>query len=428
MNYEEALQYLDKIREYGAKLELNNIQKIIDNFPFDLKKKKFIQVAGTNGKGSTSHFITSILIKNGYTTGLFTSPHLLNIRERITINKTWITKDDFAQALGNVKNLSEKLLDKGSIQNPPTYFEHLFLTSLYYFCMRNADFIVLEVGLGGRLDATSTITPVVSVITNISKDHTKTLGPNIKDIAAEKAGIIKHNVPVVVGSPPNSTAAKVIKKIAKNLNAPVYFVYGKNSNLDYITEDNHYLVKYSYRTETFTFKVLLNGRHQIDNANTSLMVSILLKEQGIDLKKKKIFSGIESNFVPGRVEIFSKNPYIIIDSSHNEESIKALSEFLKEKGKKGMTLVFGVLRDKNYKKMADYLKPYVENIILTEPDSKRALPAEKLISHFNGKNTVIIKNYEDVLKKAKLFKNDILITGSFYLSGKMKNLLSGGII
>lgn len=427
MDFNEALTFLEYVREAGAKLELANIQKIINNFPFDLKKKKFIQVAGTNGKGSTSHFITSILDKNGYDTGLFTSPHLQNIRERISINKEWISEKDFADGLNAIKNLTEKLLNRGLIDNTPTFFEHIFLLALYYFCSKNVNFIVLEVGLGGRLDATSTIIPLVSVITNISLDHTKTLGKKIKDIAAEKAGIIKPSVPIVIGSLPKSTAAKVIGKTARKLHSPLFFVYEKNSKMEYSIGKNNYYVNYHSESELFSFNVFLHGKHQIDNANTAIRVSQVLQRYGIPLQKEKIYLGIKSNFLPGRVEICSGDPEIIIDSSHNEASVKALSEFLLEKNKKNMTLVFGVLRDKNYKKMVNYLIPFTENIILTEPISKRALPSEKLLSLFKNKNTFVIKKHDEALKKAKFLNNEILITGSFYLSGKMKNLLSGGI-
>lgn len=428
MNYKEALAYLDYVRESGAKLELDNIQTIINNFPFDLKKRKFIQVAGTNGKGSTSHFITSILMKNGFKTGLFTSPHLQDIRERVTINKEWITEEDFATVLSSVKELSSELIKSGKIKNIPTYFEHLFLSSLFYFCMKNADFIVLEVGLGGRLDATSTITPLVSVITNISLDHTKTLGPTIKDIAFEKAGIIKKGIDVVSGPVRRSVAGKVIRSVAEKLESPVHYVFDKDSRVEFKTLNDRYSVKYFTDSELFSFDVFLKGKHQIDNACTAVKVTQVLDTLGIKFEKEKIYSGIRSNFVPGRVELFSDNPEILIDSSHNEASIKALSEYLKEKEKRDMTLVFGVLRDKEYKKMANYLKPFTKNIILTEPISSRALPAEKLLSLFNGKNTFIIKNYEEALKKAKFLQRDILITGSFYLSGRMKNLLSGGTL
>ena len=251
MDYHTGLEYLQQVQHLGAKLEIETIQKIISNLPFNLKNIKFIQVAGTNGKGSTSHFITSIIQTAGYKAGLFTSPHLQNIRERITINKNWISRDAFAKSLSEVKDISQDLHKKGIIPSLPTFFEHIFLTSLHHFYLNQVDFVILEVGLGGRLDATSTITPCASVITNISYDHTKTLGKRISEIAAEKAGIIKTAVPVVCGCNTRSVSNRVIRDIALKKGATFHNVIDKQNSLQlnhlgrfykgiYSTPDNEY--------------------------------------------------------------------------------------------------------------------------------------------------------------------------------------------
>ena len=270
MNYTQALDYLQDVQERGAKLSLANIQNIIDNLPFDLSHIKFIQVAGTNGKGSTAHFLTSILQYAGNKVGLFTSPHLQDIRERITINKGWISKEDFALCLFQVKKIAEELLRKKAIDNMPTFFEHIFLTSLYYFKRNRVDYAVLEVGLGGRLDATSTVTPEVSVITNISFDHTKTLGKRIKDIAAEKAGIIKKHVPVVCGCSVYSTANRVIKNTSAARNAPFYNVFDAKNRLETGKKNGSHHCIYTTGSGTYTFDVHLNGCHQTKNAATAI--------------------------------------------------------------------------------------------------------------------------------------------------------------
>ncbi len=426
MNFKEALIYLDKVRENGTKLALDNIQKIIDNLPISLDNIKFIQVAGTNGKGSTSHYISSILKESGFRAGMFTSPHLQDLRERITINKEWISKQDFADSLESVKKVSEELLGKNIIEEIPTYFEHMLLSSLFYFYKKKVDFAVMEVGLGGRLDATSTLSPVISVITNISYDHTKTLGKSLSMIATEKAGIIKEGVPIICSCRTNTVSNRTIRKIAEKKASPFFNTFDKNNNVSFIRESEYYDSTYSSDQQEYKFRVFMNGKHQVDNAATSIKTIEILKSQGINIPKIAIISGIEKNSVPGRIETFNINKGVILDGGHNEESIKALSGYLKEKQKKDLTLIFGVLRDKKYKKMIGYLKPFVKNIIITEPISPRALPVEKLEKAFPEDSTIVQKNLKSALEEAFKFKNEILITGSLYLAGEMRALVTGG--
>lgn len=436
MNYTEALEYLKDVQEMGAKLSLDNIQKIIDHLPFDLSNIKFIQVAGTNGKGSTAHFFTSILQSAGYKVGLFTSPHLQDIRERITINKVWISKEDFAVCLFQVKKLSEDLLRGKSIDSMPTFFEHIFLTAVSYFFREGVNYAVLEVGLGGRLDATSTLTPIVSIITNISYDHTKTLGKRIRDIAAEKAGIIKRGVPVVCGCSVYSTANQVIKKTAYEKNALFYNVLNANNRLESRKNGSAYQCIYTTESDHYNFNVHLNGNHQTKNAAVAVKAVEILNKKNKELKisKKSVREGIARNFVPGRIEIINSSPQVILDGGHNVESIRALRDFLEQERKRDLTLVFGVLRDKKYRKMISLLLPFAKNVILTEPVSKRALPAVNLIKFFDKKtihsnfnlNIEIKKKPGEAFDAAYRFREDILITGSLYLAGEMRNIISGG--
>ncbi|MEN8221871.1 MAG: folylpolyglutamate synthase/dihydrofolate synthase family protein [Acidobacteriota bacterium] len=427
MNFKEALSYLEQVREKGTKLALDNIQKIIDNLPVSLDNIHFIQVAGTNGKGSTSHYLTSILKESGYRTGMFTSPHLQDLRERITINKKWISEKDFAGSILKVKEVSEELLRKKIINETPTYFEHMLLTSLFYFHKNNVDFAVMEVGLGGRLDATSTLSPVITIITNISYDHTKTLGKSLASIAAEKAGIIKNGVPVICGCRTNTAANRTVKNIAKEKSAPFFNTFDKKNTVSFVQKNDYYDSTYLSDSGKYRFRVFMNGNHQVSNAATSIKTIEVLNTRGFDIPSTAILSGIERNSVPGRIETFNIRDGIILDGGHNEESIKALSEYLNEKKKRDLTLIFGVLRDKKYRRMIKHLEPYVKNIIITEPVSPRALPAETLQKEFKEKKTLIKKNLGSALEEAFRFKNEILITGSLYLAGEMRNLVTGGI-
>jgi len=427
MNFKEALSYLDFVHERGTKLALENIQKIIDNLPVSIDRIRFIQVAGTNGKGSTSHYLTSILKEAGYRVGMFTSPHLQSLRERITINKEWISEQDFADALMKVKSVSEELVSSGKVDEPPTYFEHMLLVSLFYFQKKEVDFAVMEVGLGGRLDATSTLCPILTIITSISFDHTKTLGKSLALIAAEKAGIIKKGVPVVSSCRTNTVANRTIRRIAEEKSAPFFNTFDKNNRITFNRVSDFYDSSYCTDKREYRFRVFMNGNHQVSNAATSIKAIEALETAGIDIPLPAIISGIEKNQVPGRIETFNIRSGIILDGGHNEESIKALSDYLKEKGKKGLTLIFGVLRDKKYRKMIRYLEPFVEHIIITEPVSPRALPAEKLVRAFPERHISIQKNLGSALEEAFKFNREILITGSLYLAGEMRTLVTGGV-
>jgi dihydrofolate synthase/folylpolyglutamate synthase len=426
MNYEDALNYLKKIQELGAKLSLENIQKLIDYLPFDINKIKFIQVAGTNGKGSTAHFITSILKTGGYKVGLFTSPHLQDIKERITINKTWITREEFSKCVQQVKESSEQLLKEEKILNMPTFFETLFLTALFHFFNQKVNFAILEVGLGGRLDATSTITPEVSVITSISYDHPKNLGNTLKEIAFEKAGIIKGQVPVVCGCKKNSIADKTIKKVAKEKSAEYHNAFDSKNILESSFNGDYFTCIYRTPSDTFYFDVHMNGEHQTKNASIAITTIKVLIDKGIQVSRNAIQKGIKDNFVPGRIEIINTSPPVILDGGHNLDSINALRSFLLLKNKHNLTLIFGVLRDKQYKKMIGLLLPFIKNVIITEPISKRFLPAEELSSFFKTKNAIIIKDLKEAFDAAKRFDQEILITGSLYLTGEMRNIIFHG--
>jgi dihydrofolate synthase/folylpolyglutamate synthase len=426
MNYSQSLLYLEKIQEKIVKLTLSNIKKAINHLPFSIKNINFIQVAGTNGKGSTSHFITSILQAAGFRVGLFTSPHLQDIRERITINKQWITEAEFAESLTAVKGMCEDLDKKKLIDNIPTFFETLFLLAIHYFYRNKVDFAVFEVGLGGRLDATSTITPRVSVITNISYDHTKTLGKRIRDIAVEKAGIIKKNIPVICGCQRKSISRKIIREISKKRNAPFHDVLVSEKSLQIEEKPQGYRCTFVTELNRYQFEIHLNGKHQVMNAATAIRTIEILKTRGFHISSEAITEGVEKNFVPGRIEIINTFPQIILDGGHNVAGIASLVQFLDQKHINDLTLIFGVLGDKNYRKMISLLMPYIGRVVITEPLSDRALPAEKLIKFFNQKETRVMKNIRDALETAKTWAGNILVTGSLYLVGEMRNIIFGG--
>jgi dihydrofolate synthase/folylpolyglutamate synthase len=441
MDYQMALEDLKAIEPQGIHLGLENTRTILDHLPIDIGRTPFIQVAGTNGKGSTAHFLAAIFQAGGYTVGLFTSPHLQDVRERISINRRWISGDDFAASYWPIKNLSLDLLKKGLIAHMPTYFEQLFLTAVHYFFFPREvpGIIILEVGLGGRLDATSTIRPEVSVITNIARDHTIMLGTRLRDIAAEKAGIIKAGVPVVCGCKVGSTAHRVIRKTARQNRAPFFNVIDAKNHLQIRnnckTDGDSYQCTYTAEAETYTFNIRLNGSHQAANAAAAIKtLQVLQNKNTISISRQSICEGTANTVVPARIEIIAAAPQIILDGGHNVDSIAALTHFLREKKKRSLTLIFGVLADKNYRKMILLLLPHIKTIILTEPHSERALPAEKILKFLTGNHKLkpvpldnrkifIKNNLEDAYAAARQFNRDILVTGSFYLVGAMRNMI-----
>jgi dihydrofolate synthase/folylpolyglutamate synthase len=434
MDYQGVLTYLRDLEARGIHPGLENTRQLLKHFPQIYRDFEFyspricvIQVAGTNGKGSTAYFLASILQTAGYKVGLFTSPHLHDIRERISINKQWISPGDFSTGFWSIKSLAEDLLKRGLISFMPSFFECMFLIAVHYFSRGKVDFVILEVGLGGRWDATSAIKPEVTAITTIARDHTNILGKKLGEIAGEKAGIIKKGVPVICGCKVGSIAHRVIKNRATQARAPFFNVIDSKNHLE--IHDNHcYQCSYTTESDDYTFDVRLNGVHQTFNAAAAIKVIQVLSNnnKSVYVSKTSIYDGISDTFVPARIETLYTSPRVILDGSHNIQSTTALMHFLKEKRKNHLTLVFGVLADKNYQGMIARLLPYIHSVILTEPVSKRALPAEKMLKLFKDKMVLVRRNPGEAYRCARQFKDEILITGSFYLVGAMRRIILAG--
>jgi dihydrofolate synthase/folylpolyglutamate synthase len=426
MHYAAAGEYLKKIQGENCKLSLANIQRIIARLPFDAGAVKYVQVAGTNGKGSTAHFIAAILRSAGWRVGIFTSPHLQDVRERIQVNGRLISRNDFARAVSAVHSLSRELIASRVLSSLPTFFETLFLAALFHFVSRGADWAVLEVGLGGRLDATSTVIPEVSVITNISRDHTDILGKTLAAIAREKAGIIRKNVPLVSGCPPRSVAGRIIRARARAKKAPLVEVFARPAGLQVEKKGAAYLCSTRGFDREYRFRVVQKGRHQTRNAAVAVCAVDVLRQRGWQISDAAMARGIRAMFIPARIEALGGRPPLILDGGHNSAGIKVLAEYLQEESIRGFTLIFGVLKDKHYQAMARQLAPLADHVILTAPRSERALPPEKLLPFFRGKNCRIEMNYSRALAVAKKLKRTIIVCGSLYLAGEMRTIALGG--
>ena len=428
MNYEEAIKFIHSTYKFGSKLGLDNITKLTELLGNPQNSYKIIHVAGTNGKGSTCNMIHDVLMSSGYKVGLFISPFLEEFSERIQINKIHINNDSLARITSLVKEKIEIMLCEG--YNHPTEFEVVTAIGLKYFEEENIDFLVLEVGLGGRFDATNVVKDtLVSVITSISYDHMEYLGNTLEEIAFEKSGIIKENSSVVI-YPQDDNIKNVIKEIAKIKNASVYETDKKN-----ITKIKGDLTGqwFSYlKTDVFNIpemKINFLGEHQLWNALTALRVLEIIKIKGYRITEESIKNGFSTSRFAGRFEIINKNPYIILDGGHNINGIECFSKSVKEYFRdKKILLFYGMLKDKNPESVIDYLIPLSKEIYTLTPDNPRAMSSSDLANlisiHADIKATPI-NNYNDIINILKnVDKNDVVaFVGSLYMIGEVRTLL-----
>lgn len=430
MNYEKALEYIHGTYKFGSKLGLDNINYLLDLMDNPHKHLKVIHVAGTNGKGSTSSYINSILIEEGYKTGLFTSPYLEVFTERIKINNMNIPEEDLARVTKYVKDKVEIMLSHG--KNHPTEFEIVTAIAFKYFYEMKVDFVVLEVGMGGRLDSTNVINPLISVITPIAMDHTDYLGDTIEKIAYEKAGIIKENS-FVVSHPQEREAMEVIKRVCNEKKSRLFLVSTETS---IIKEYNEFGIVFDIKVFDEIYKdikIKLLGEHQINNVAVALTtIAVLKKEYYIDIKRSSIYNGLIKCKWPGRMEILKRNPTILIDGAHNTHGAQALRKTIdKIFPCRRIIGVIGILGDKDYKGILSEIIPLCTMVIGTKPNNPRALSLEKL-KHEVDNFSVEFLGYDlirDALGKAIQVAGDddiILCCGSLYMIGEIRTLITKG--
>lgn len=425
MDYKEALDYIHNTNKFGVVLGLENITKLLDLMGNPQKDLKFIHVAGTNGKGSTASYITNVLRRADYEVGFFTSPFLEVFNERIRINGENIPDDDLAKVTEVAKNAVDKMLEQGF--SHPTEFEIVTAIAIEYYKRKKVDYVVLEVGMGGRYDSTNVIEKsVVSVLVPIAMDHIDILGDTLEKIAYEKAGIIKENG-LVVSYPQDPEAKKVVEEVAKEQNAELITVPTENLN---ITQMNELGSKFDFKYKNYEFKDLqirLIGKHQAFNASTALTVLLALKDKGeIDLTEEQIRVGLEETRWIGRLELLKTNPRFIIDGAHNMQGIEALKKTIDEVFEYDkLILGLGILADKDVENMIAEMAPVGDEIIVTTPNIFRAMEAEELgrrISKYN-KNYTVEPNIERAIDLAleKAGENDIILfSGSLYLIGDVR--------
>jgi len=422
MNYDEALEYIHGTHKLGSKLGLQNISALLNIMGSPQKHLKFIHVAGTNGKGSTTAMIASILQEQGYKVGMYTSPYIEDFRERIQINGQYIEKEKLAEIVSRIKIMIQQMVEQGF--NHPTEFEIITALAFQYYYEQKCDYVVLEVGLGGRLDATNVIeTPLVSVITSISMDHMEYLGNTIQEIAYEKCGIIKKNGTVVVYPKQDHEALEVIKQVSKEKNAKV--LIADSSRVSVLSDTLEGLV-FDYKPYG-NLELPLIGEHQVFNAVTAVTVVEVLKQYcGISITQDSIKKGLKKVCWPGRMEVLSTNPTFIIDGAHNIAGIRALKKsILKYLQGMRIILIMGMLQDKEYRKCIAEIAPIADLMIATMPVSNRALSGERLgeLASRYCHNVKVENDYRTAIDTAlKRVEKDkaILCCGSLYLVGSVR--------
>jgi len=422
---DKAMQWLSGFEKYGWVFGLDRISTLMGMLGNPQKKLKVVHVAGTNGKGSVCHFISSILHQAGYSVGLYVSPHLERFSERIVVNGDEISDDDLEMLVGRVRPFVEEMKEQGNV---PTFFEIVTALAFLYFQKRSVDYAVVEVGLGGRLDATNIVTPLVSVITNISLEHTNILGKSLEEIAGEKAGIIKEGIPIVTAA--TGSARDVIARVAKEHNAPVVFVdstWWKRVSWD--GSEQEFSIQGSLGE--YTVRTSLLGIHQGENITVSIAAVEQLQMHGVFLTDADIVKGIEVASNPGRMEIVAESPMILLDGAHNPGGIKVLVEALTQDFTyKRLILVFGVLKDKDIPPMVAMIVPIADCIIVTKSLSPRAydpvLLKEQIITFDPSKEVVVTNSVPEAINHARRHarrKDLICISGSLFTVGEARKYL-----
>lgn len=430
MNYQQALDYLftqlpmfSKLGSKAYKADLSNTILLCNKLHNPQLQFPTVHIAGTNGKGSVSHTLAAILQTAGYKTGLYTSPHLKDFRERIKINGVMCSKDFVVQFTNTMKNFIE--------QHHPSFFEITVAMAFEYFAQEKVDIAIIETGLGGRLDSTNIITPQLSVITNISLDHIQILGETLELIASEKAGIIKQNTPVVIGETLPETK-NVFEQKANTVNAPIVFAEQENKviNLFYNHELLAIEIENNFNKQRTKYNLDLTGIYQTKNIITVLSAVHQLQKIGWKINEEHLHQALQNvkkiTGLQGRWQLLKTSPTVIADVAHNEAGIKQVLHQLKNISYKHLHIVVGMVKDKDVNKVLDLL-PQQATYYFTQAQIPRALPVEELQKLANTKN-LMGNNFENVNRAIDAAtnsaqKNDLILAiGSVFLIGEIEIL------
>lgn len=421
---------IDRIHEFnrfGMVLGLDRMEELLRRLGNPQDDLKVIHVAGTNGKGSVSKYLEEGLSACGYKMGLYTSPYIETFNERIRYDGADISDEDLEYYGQKVVSAAEAMVADGL--DSPTEFEVVTAIAFLYFADRQADITILEVGLGGIGDSTNVVkSPLASVITSISYDHMAQLGSSLAEIAVNKAGIIKTGCPVIANVPQRD-AAKIIARKAYAMGSRLYDISGIRAAVSDETAFSQKVSMELYEKSYSDVEISMVGRHQAENLKTALATLEILRKSGaVKLDREALYEGLKRARQPGRFEVISEDPVVIIDGAHNEAGAQALQETMAQHfaGKK-ILLVAGILADKEIDSIVKFLTKITDHIIVTEPDNPRKLAAEKLAEHVAefGVAAEAVPDVEAAVHRAKELADDydvILFAGSLYLIGDVRRL------
>jgi len=425
--YQRSLDYLYGLEKFGMIFGLTKIEEILDAVGNPHRDIQAIHIGGTNGKGSTAAIVASILRKEGYGVGLYTSPHLIRFTERMMVNEKEIEKEEVAEL---TEWMREKI-EKAGVAPPFTFFDFTTAMVFLYFKQKMVDLAILEVGLGGRLDSTNVVDPLISIITNIGKDHEDVLGKGIMRIAREKAGIIKEGRPLVTAAT-QPQALRLFSKICREKKAP-FFRVGKEFR--YVSGGEGSFHYEGLHRKLWDLSLNLRGSHQMINATTALGAMEILDDLGYRVSNDAIVEGLKAVEWPGRLEMVSSSPRVILDGAHNPEGALSLRESLKEGFQyRHLVLLIGIMKDKDVHSILHCLSPLADHIVLTRPGTDRAASPDSLRKALgrNGKKAEVIEDFRKAIDRGLSLtgEEDIFcITGSLYTVGEARSyfLPRGGL-
>ncbi len=425
MTYSSAVAYLYRLQKHGIKLGLETMTALTARLGMPQNRYRTLHIAGTNGKGSTAAMAAAMLQAAGYRVGLYTSPHLVDFRERIRVNGEMIPESRVAQLTDQLQALHQPELS-------PTFFEYTTAMAFQHFADAAVDVAVLEVGLGGRFDATNVVTPMACAITTIALDHQAYLGSTLSSIAFEKAGIIKPGVPVVLGRL-DDDAWRTIEQVARERQAPVFRID------EHFHTEGEEPQQFSYRGVGMHYNGLtcvLAGRHQLDNAACALALLEAAAPQGIVITSEAVRTGLQAVSWAGRLEVVDRRPTILLDGAHNPAAATALADFLTGADRlhpsRPVVLVLGMMRDKDHRGFVEPLRGLVDEVVLTQADLPRSATAQELQSSLGNllPHPHVMPSLSDAMALARQLATPdglVCVTGSLMLVGECKAWIHGRV-
>lgn len=421
MTYEEALDNVYGRLVFGIKPGLERITALLSRLGNPQKRLKFVHVAGTNGKGTCSTLVASALRESGLRVGLYTSPYVLEFRERFQINGEMIPKEELIEEVETLAPVADEFEQNG---DQVTEFEYITALALHWFARRECDIVVLEVGMGGRFDATNVIdVPEVAAIMSISLDHTAILGDTLEKIAFEKAGILKEGGRLVLYPDQAPEVTEELTQICKERHVELIL-----PDLTQVKELERSIDGTTFQARDLTLRTPFLGEHQVKNAVTALKVLEVLKQRGWPVTEETVRQGFEKAFVPARMEVISREPLCLLDGGHNPGCAQALGEALDQFVPQRKVAIMGMMADKDSREALRILGPRFSQIITVAPEGLRALPAQKLAEvakEFCPKVIPAGSCREALALAVRAMKDDgaLIVCGSFYLAGEIREML-----